>query len=367
MVKLKGIQRMYLTQDDRKRMAGDLLTIGFDGQTLGPELKEVLRETQAAGIILFKRNIESVEQVVELNRELKAFRPERPLSLAIDHEGGRVMRMDPPVIQWPPMMNVGTYDDLTLTQAVGKAMGHELRSLGFDIDFAPVLDVHTNPANPVIGDRAFSTKPNQVGKHGLAFWQGLSSAGVGGCGKHFPGHGDTTQDSHLELPTLEHCLERLREIEWPPFHQAIQGGLDAIMTAHVLFPELDEFHPATFSKYILDILRNELNFEGLIISDDLEMKAAAERYTYEEMPILGLNAGVEHFLICHKPEPILEVYRGIMLGIEQEKISHQTLFEASKSSRKWLDRWTKPKVDPTKWRNIVGHDMFAALCTKLKN
>jgi beta-N-acetylhexosaminidase len=181
---------------------------------------------------------------------------------------------------------------------VGRALGAELALMGIGWDLAPVLDVHTNPANPVIGNRAFGRTPEAVITHALAFWRGLRSAGVLGCGKHFPGHGDTRTDSHHELPAVAHDSTRLRAVELAPFAAAALVGMEAIMTAHVMFPALDPALPATLSRPILTgVLRGELGFTGLIVSDDLGMKAVADRWPIEELVIEGLLAGIDQFLI----------------------------------------------------------------------
>jgi beta-N-acetylhexosaminidase len=185
--------------------------------------------------------------------------------VAIDQEGGLVQRLRAPLTVWPDMFSVGAAGNPARTEQVGRALGQELAALGIGWDFAPVLDVHTNPDNPVIGNRSFGTTPEAVAAHALAFWRGLRSAGVLGCGKHFPGHGDTHTDSHLELPVVDHPMERLRAVELAPFAAAARAGMEAIMTAHVLFPALDPDRPATLSRRVLtDLLRGELGFAGVM-------------------------------------------------------------------------------------------------------
>jgi beta-N-acetylhexosaminidase len=184
------------------------------------------------------------------------------------------------------------------TLAVGHGLGDELAALGIGWNFAPVLDVHTNPTNPVIGNRAFGVTPAAVETHALAFWRGLRAAGVVGCGKHFPGHGDTKTDSHLDLPVVVHDQARLRAVELAPFAAAVAAGLSAIMTAHVLYPAWDARLPATLSSRISrEILRGELGFAGLLVSDDLGMRAVADRWPIEELVVQSLLAGVDHFLV----------------------------------------------------------------------
>lgn len=345
--------------------AGRVIACGFDSTQVTPELREILREVRPAGLVLFARNVESPEQVAELCRELKSLRADEPLLLCVDQEGGRVARIKAPATEWPTLRTLGRIGDAKLAERFGVALGREVRAMGFDVDFAPVLDVDTNPDNPVIGDRSLERDPDRVATLGAAICRGLQAAGVAACGKHFPGHGDTNTDSHLELPTLEHELDRLRAIEWPPFKAAIDAGVSSIMTAHVMVPVIDEIHPGTLSAKVLDHLRDELAFSGVIVSDDIEMKAVAERYTPMEMASLGLNAGVDLFLACHKPEVILELYRGVVQAVERDEISHTTLLAAEKRVQAWRQRFCRPKVDEADFERWVGCGEHAALVNEI--
>lgn len=345
---------MIATRSEIRRAAGHLITCGFAGKTLSSELKEILREVEPVGVILFARNIESAEAVAELNKELKEFRKKDPLLISVDQEGGRVARIKQPATVWPPMRRLGEIGDLQLCEQVGAALARELRAMNFDVDYAPVLDVDTNPKNPIIGDRAFSDSPKVVAAMGAAMIRGLQNAGVGACGKHFPGHGDTDVDSHLALPFVGHELGRLREVEWPPFRAAIDAGLGAIMTAHVVMQCIDEHLPATLSSAALSYLRRELKFKGVIISDDLEMKAVANHFSVADMAEKGLQAGIDMFLACEKPEVVLELYRSIILAVEQEKISHETLLKAEKRVLAWRDRYYQAPVAAKECREVLG-------------
>ena len=231
--------------------------------------------------MLFRPNIVDPGQVAALVASLRAAAPpEAPLLVSIDQEGGVVQRLRAPATVWPPMLAVGGAGDTARTTAVGRALGEELAALGVGWDFAPVLDVHTNPANPVIGNRAFGTTPETVAAQAVAFWRGLRGAGLVGCGKHFPGHGDTRTDSHHELPVVSHELDWLRRVELAPFAAAAAVGMEAFMTAHVLYPALNPDWPATLSRRIAtELLRGELGFRGVLVSDDLGMKAVADCYS----------------------------------------------------------------------------------------
>lgn len=336
----------FLTREDLRRAAGRRIICGFAGVTLDAELKEVLREVRPLGVILFARNIESPEQVAELIRELKSFRKDDPLLVSVDQEGGRVARVREPATVWPPMRELGHLGDEALITRVGFGIGAELRAMGFDLDYAPVLDVDTNPANPVIGDRAFSHDPAEVSRFAVALMRGLNKAGVGGCGKHFPGHGDTDVDSHLALPRVEHELPLLREREWAPYRAAIAAGLDAIMTAHVVMPALDESVPATLSPIAMRALREELGFGGVIISDDVEMKALADHFDSDEIAARGLEAGLDVFLTCKEYSVTMDMFRGIVRRFEDDALSHEQIEVQEKRVLRWRDRWTRPATPP---------------------
>ena len=248
---------------------------GSTAAALPIELRSLAREFGLGGVILFARNIVEPEQVAELAYEAARLVPELPAWVSVDQEGGRVARLKAPFTEWPPMATLGRSGDAALAERFARALASELKAVGITLDYAPVLDIHTNPKNPVIGDRALAETAEAVGRLGAAIIRTLQAEGIAACGKHFPGHGDTSTDSHLELPLVEHPPERLREVEFEPFRAAVAADVATIMTAHVLVPSLDEQVPATLSKRIVGMLRGELNYQGVILSDDLEMKAVA--------------------------------------------------------------------------------------------
>lgn len=312
------------TLADRKRRAAQRMIVGFQGLAPSASLRDLCREAPPAGFILFARNVEEPAQVRELNRELASLVPvELPALCSVDQEGGRVQRVR--ATEWPPARWMGNVDDLGQTRALGRAMGDELRALGFHVDWAPVADVDSNPANPVIGDRSFSPDPQVVARQVLAWLEGLHQAGVAGCVKHFPGHGDTHQDSHLELPTVEREPPDLDAVELVPFRAAIQAGVPLVMTAHVVYPAWDEELPATMSSAILrDILRGRLGFGGVVVSDDLEMKAVRGRFPLDYQLDLATRATVDLFLCCSDPLLQWEVFETLVRLQEQDKV-HDTL------------------------------------------
>jgi len=277
---------------------GQLLFTGFDGVVVPDDLARLIADGRVGGVILFARNIENPEQVRGLTAELQACAPDdTPLLITVDQEGGRVQRLRAPWTQWPPMRRIGDAEDPALTEAVARALAVELRDLGIGLDFAPCVDVDTNPGNPVIGDRSFGCEPERVALHARHFIRAMQDAGVAACAKHFPGHGDTVCDSHHELPRLDHDIERMRAVELPPFVAAVDAGVASVMTAHISFPSLDPERPATLSPDVIGVLREELGFDGVVFSDDVEMKAVADHYDPPELVEGCLNADVDVILV----------------------------------------------------------------------
>ena len=272
-----------------------MLIIGFDGFSLPDSARRLIDDPLVSGVILFRRNVESLAQVTALTAEIEAHR--HGLLICIDQEGGAVRRLRDGFIDVGPMRDI---QDAAGAYQAGQVLGSGLRKLGINVNFAPVLDVDSNPLNPVIGSRSFSADPKVVAELGVALHLGLQSEGVISCGKHFPGHGDTDLDSHLALPILNIDRQRLEHLELIPFYAAVQAQFPMIMTAHISLPLLDPQWPATLSPRILhDILRVDMGYEGVIVSDDLEMAAVAATYSPETMVTQGAAAGIDVFLMCH--------------------------------------------------------------------
>jgi beta-N-acetylhexosaminidase len=342
--------------DDVARWAGQLLLTGFEGSSLPAWLEARLRNGSVGGAIVFKWNLTgdpwhtaSLATAITGNAP-----PDRPALVAVDQEGGRVQRVRAPATEWPPMAALGLLPESRgeeIARRVGAALGAELAALGFSWDFAPVLDVATNPENPVIGDRALSTDAVRVARLGIALAMGLEEdAGVAACGKHFPGHGDTSTDSHFELPVLRHDLARLRRIELAPFAAAARAGLSSIMTAHILFPELDSERPATLSRPILRLLREELGYRGVIVSDDLEMKAVADRYAIEELVILGIEAGCDLFLVRTNAELGARAFEALCRQGEKDPSFRERLRESAARVASLKARFARGRFVPDRDR-----------------
>jgi beta-N-acetylhexosaminidase len=307
------------------RRVARLFVVGFSGTSPDREVKSLI-DDGVGGVILFKRNVESPAQVAALVKSLKAHAG-RPLLAAVDQEGGRVARLrGAPFTTLPPMREVGRTGDAGIAERIGRLLAFELRAMGFDQDYAPVLDVDTNPANPVIGDRSFSRDPAAVARMGVALARGLEAGGVASCGKHFPGHGDTSVDSHLGLPSLPHGLDRLRAVELEPFAAYARAQLASVMTAHVVFEALEPGVPATMSRRVLtSLLREELGFTGVVVSDDLEMKAISDHFSVARAAVEGLKAGADQFLVCHHADVQRSAIDAVVRAVESGEVSQARL------------------------------------------
>lgn len=324
-----------------RRQIGQLLLAGFEGEQLPVELMALAREFGLGGVTLFARNVSEPAQVADLCFEASRLTANLPAWVSVDQEGGRVARLKAPFTEWPPMATLGRAGDVTLAERFARALAAELKAVGVTFDFAPVLDVHTNPRNPVIGDRALAEKAGDVARLGAAIVRTLQAEGIAACGKHFPGHGDTTADSHVELPLVEHPLERLREVEFLPFRAAIEAGVATIMTAHVFVPALDETRPATLSKPIVTgLLREELGYDGVILSDDLEMKALANDRTVAESAVLAIEAGCDGILICSGDHNVqASALEALIHAVEEERLPRARVEDALTRQQRVKERF----------------------------
>lgn len=359
-----------------EQLAGQLLIVGFpDATTQAPDfIRDALSQSLISGCILFRRNIEDVDQVLSLTRSIhEATRDAILPFVSLDQEGGRVVRLREPLTPMPPMRLVGEYASRELTSHLSEAVATEIGALGFNLNFAPVLDVDTNPKNPVIGDRSFSSDPERVVKYAGAWMVGHTIAGVIPCGKHFPGHGDTHQDSHLALPTITHSRERLQRIELLPFRRMIRAHIPMLMTAHIVVSSIDPIYPATLSRDVIQgLLRDQMDYQGVVVSDCLEMKAVADHFEIEQMVELGVRAGVDLFLICHTQEK-WERARGHLVEVASKDEDFRARLEQSaarvlKLKRTELERLGHPWQPAPGWRDVLGchahRDLVARLDAK---
>jgi beta-N-acetylhexosaminidase len=354
------------------RRVGQRFMIGFDGLGASAEVKGMIRSLGAGHVILFARNVDRPEQVADLVRELQGVAREaaheRPLLVAVDQEGGRVARLREPWTLWPPARIVGRAGSEELVRRVGEAMAAELSACGIHYDCAPVLDVDSNPMNPVIGDRSFGEDPEIVGRLGVAFVKGLQSGGVAAAAKHFPGHGDTALDSHLDLPRVEHDRSRLEDVELRPFRRAVEAGVASVMTAHLLVPALDEALPATLSPRVVgELLRKDLGFGGVVVSDDLEMKAIAARWRPALAAVYAAKAGCDILSVCARAEAQAEAMEAVIRAVESGEIVPQAMDDADGRIRRLKERFACPygDPDPAAARRAAGAHAHVALALEI--
>src|SRR5262245_29017960 len=357
-----------------RRRIGRLVIVGFEGQSIPVELRSLVRQFGLGGVILLGRNgnIAEPEQVAELCFEAAKLDPDQPAWVSVDQEGGRVARLKSPFTEWPPMAALGRSGDLRLAERFARALAAELRAVGVTLNYAPVLDVYTNPKNAVIGDRALGDEATKVARFGAEIIKALQAEYVAACGKHFPGHGDTVADSHMELPLVEHPPERLREVELKPFRAAVEAGVATIMTAHVLVPSLDERRPATLSKAIVtDVLRREMKYEGVILSDDLEMKAIVNTYSVPEAAVEAIDAGCDGVLICGGNHHLqAEALEALVHGVEDGRLPLGRLEDALARQRRAKERYlsaappARPRGNKT-LRQILGRDEHQAIAHEM--
>ena len=356
---------------DVRRHAGQLAFAGFAGHSIPADLRALAREFDLGGIVLFARNVESPEQVAEVAREAQSLAGDMPLWVSVDQEGGRVARLRSPFTVWPPMQTLGRSGDEALAARFARALAAELRAVGITLDFTPVLDIHTNPKNPVIGDRALAESPADVARFGRVVIETLQGEGIAACGKHFPGHGDTSTDSHHELPLIEHPPDRLDAVEWVPFKAAVGAGVASIMSAHILVPALDEERPATLSPAIIGgVLKRQLGFEGLVLTDDLEMKAISARYPAAEATVQAIGAGCDAVLLCGaSQEPQFAALEAVIHAVEDGRLSLERVEDALSRQRRTKERFlASPRPRPLEaaaLRALIGRDEHQAVAAEM--
>jgi beta-N-acetylhexosaminidase len=326
-----------------------MFCIGFEGASITSELRDVIQRG-VSSVILFTRNYQSPAQLAELCCEIKSLASsERSPSdgggimICIDQEGGRVQRLREPFTIIPSMREIGRRNDSIEARKVGRVMARELRAVNIDMNLAPVLDVDSNPHNPVIGERSFGSDPHLVARMGCALIDGLQSSGMAACGKHFPGHGDTSIDSHLDLPRLIHDIDRLKRVDLLPFAAAIKSGVSSIMCAHVLFDALDPEFPATMSAAVIDqLLRKQMKFDGVVCSDDLEMKAIIDHYGIEDAVVRGASAGVDLFFVCKEHELQYRAIDALSAAVKRGDVSTQRIKESNRRLDALFETYVRP-------------------------
>lgn len=305
---------------------GTLIITGIHGTSLSPEEKELLREEKIGGVVLFSPNFEDAAQLAELVNSLQALRDEWPMFVAVDHEGGRVLRFNKGFTQFPAMYDIAKVDSPKLTFEVHAVMARELSACGVNVNFSPVCDVWTNPNSKTIGDRSFGHDVETVEKHISAAIRGLQTNGVLACAKHFPGHGNTTKDSHYELPIIKETLEELRAREVQPFVRASKSRAELMMMGHLLVEAIDNKFATSVSGKAYQFLREETKFTKIVITDDMEMKAIADRYSTEEAAFLAIDAGAD-MLLYRTPERAALAVQSLREALKTKKLKKEKFLE----------------------------------------
>ncbi len=313
---------------------GQLFQVGFHSKTIDKEIEDLIENYHIGGVIYFSRNIENLEQTASLSKNLQELALKNgaaiPLFISVDQEGGKVRRIKD-LTYFPANIEIGATGDKELSRKIAVSTAKELKKLGINVNLAPVLDVNNNPVNPVIGERSFGADPELVAEMGLAYIEGLQSQGIIATAKHFPGHGDTEVDSHFDLPVINHARERLDQVELYPFKKAIEVGVDTIMVGHIHFSALEPETaiPATLSKAVLnDLLREELNFEGVIITDDMEMGAIKNSFGIVEGTVKTIEAGSDIVLISHSYAKQKQAIEALIKAVENGRISEKRIEES---------------------------------------
>ncbi|MGB5830565.1 MAG: beta-N-acetylhexosaminidase [Thiohalocapsa sp.] len=342
-----------------RHQAGGLFILGFDGTRVDAGIVAIVEQWRPAGFILFRRNIESPRQVAELCRGLRGLYPEAdPPLISVDQEGGRVARLRSPFTELPSARNLGRHflrtGSLEFVERAAALSAAELTAVGINLNYAPVMDVDSNPDNPVIGDRAFAADPETVALIGSCQIQTFQQHGLLACAKHFPGHGDTSTDSHHDLPVVERNRVSLEQMELLPFRHAVASGVAAVMTAHVLYPALDATYPATLSRPILtELLREEMGFDGLIVTDNMEMKGVSGRWPAEELVGRSIDAGCDLFIGggggLHGQQPQTYIQFSLLEALAQQIETGRILNDRIDASldrlRMAKRRWIGPSPD----------------------
>lgn len=322
----KEIKQMTLEEK-----IGQLMIVGVNGTTFSKEMDILIRNYHVGGLIMMGKNISTAPDMLKLiNHSKKANKDNKvPLFISVDEEGGRVSRLPAEFKKLPSNEQIGKRNDEEFSYRVGTYLSEVLNEFGYNMNFAPVLDVNSNPKNTVIGDRSFGADPEQVAMLGISTMRGMIDNHIIPVVKHFPGHGDTFLDSHTALPVVNTTLKELRELELIPFQKAIDEGVDTVMVAHILFPELDPDHPSSLSKAIItDLLRKEMKFDGVVITDDLTMGAIKNEYTVPEAALQSFIAGSDLLLVVHGYENEIRTFNTLKDAVETGVVSEDRIDES---------------------------------------
>jgi beta-N-acetylhexosaminidase len=358
-----------MSRRELRRHAGRLAIVGFAGHDVPADLRRLAADFDLGGVIYFARNVAEPRQVADLSRQVADLRRDWPLWISVDQEGGRVARLKRPFTEWPPMLALGRSGDEKLAERFARALATELSAVGINLDYTPVLDVYTNPKNTVIGDRAFGERAEEVARFGRIVIRTLQTGGIAACGKHFPGHGDTVADSHEELPIVEHDPDRIRRVELVPFKAAVEERVAAIMTAHVLVPAFDDERPATLSPTLVDgLLKRELGYGGLVMTDDMQMKALSARNTIGDSAVGAIAAGCDALLIGNGgQEPQVAALEAIIHAVEEERLPLKRVEDAMTRHRRVKERFLSGRREHprTELAEVIGRGEHLAIAEEM--
>ncbi|WP_293016987.1 beta-N-acetylhexosaminidase [Paenibacillus sp.] len=320
-----------LNQLSLDEKVGQMILAGVQGTTLDAQAKQMIMDQKVGGIIFYANNVSTLQGTATFVRSIKDANRSNPVPIfmSVDQEGGKVSRMPETVESIPSNGKVGKTKDADLAETMGKLLARQIQLVGFNVDFAPVLDINSNPNNPVIGDRSFGSSASLVSKMGIAEMKGLRSEGIIPVVKHFPGHGDTSVDSHLDLPVVNKIEQQLAELEWIPFEAAVKEQVEAVMVAHILFPKLDPDHPASLSDVIIgQHLRGKFKYDGVVITDDLSMGAIAKNYKLDDAAVATVQAGSDILLVAHSYESAKTIFDTLKSAVKSGKISESRIDES---------------------------------------
>jgi beta-N-acetylhexosaminidase len=308
---------------------GQLIITGISGLALTDEEKLFIQDKNIGGVILFAENYQDPAQLAELINEIQKLRDEYPLFIATDHECGRVIRFKKHFTHFPSMAKLAELDSPKIVYEVYEMMAKELKACGVNVNLAPCCDILTNKDNKVIGDRSFGPDPIEVEKYVSAAIRGLQTNGILACGKHFPGHGGTTKDSHFDLPLVKTDLKTMKERELIPFLKASKSRVEFMMMAHLMVDALNEELPTTLSKEAYDFLKDSLKFKKLIISDDMEMRAITDRFTYPEAAVRAIEAGAD-IIEYRSMETAKQAYDGLEVALKTGRLKREIIEQKAK-------------------------------------